>query len=133
MNNFNEKFREGTLQAGRKYYCRTKYGVDIYEFNIENNECDEIKYWYLENKLFRYNNKYHLNDIKVIIPIPTCEKLQEIKEQNTKLKKQNKRLREIIKMCQRYLDNQSVTDAWGGVIKMDIDDSMSDLGMEKIE
>ena len=61
------------------------------------------------------------------------QQLQKLDAENAKLKNQNKRLREIIEVCQRYFDNQRVTDAWADNIKMDIDDSMGDLGMEEIK
>lgn len=62
---------------------------------------------------------------KACVQLPSLETI-------TKLKNQNKRLREIIEVCQRYFDNQRVTDAWADNIKMDIDDVMGDYGMEEI-
>lgn len=63
---------------------------------------------------------------KAGVPLPRLETI-------TKLKNQNKRLREIIEVCQRYFDNQRVTDAWADNIKMDIDDTMGDLGMDELK
>lgn len=62
---------------------------------------------------------------KADVPLPRLETI-------IKLRNQNKRLREIIEVCQRYLDNQRVTDAWADNIKTDIDDVMGDYGMDEI-
>lgn len=63
----------------------------------------------------------------------TSDREIELENENKRLKNQNKRLREIIEVCQKYFDNQRVTDAWANNIKMDIDDVMGDDGMEKID
>lgn len=106
----------GDLGYGH-FYVRTRIGNIL---------IDHICYDRPNYKGFSYDVE------KVIARVPSYEKLIKIKRENSRLKSQNKRLRDIIETCLRYLDNQRVTDAWADNLKMDIDDVMGDLGMEKI-
>lgn len=100
------------------FYVKTKLGnilVDHYDIDLPN-----------------FNG--FQSDVKEIIErVPSYEEFTSMCNENEKLKKQNKRLREIIEVCQRYFDNQRVTDAWADNIKMDIDDTMGDLGMDELK
>lgn len=101
-----------------------------YIYQRDNSTDENIKRWNYQS-MTDYNDLSEEDkekDRKIV-----REKLLSIIEENDKLKNQNIRLRDIIKTCMRYLDNQSVIDAWADNIKMDINDSMSDLGMEEIK
>lgn len=120
MNDLNEKLSNKLHKIWSNWY----------KYQRDNSTRDNISRWEIQSNT-DYSNLSEEDkekDRKIV-----KEFFSDIVEENIKLKNQNKRLREIIKICMRYLDNQSVTDAWADNIKMDINDEMGDLGMEEIK
>lgn len=75
-----EQWRKGELEEYKRYYCRTRWGEDIFKAHCYNKH-EKNEWWVLENEKYEYNNIYHAKDIEVLAPVPSYEEWKKIKEQ----------------------------------------------------
>ena len=79
MTDLTDKWKKGELIEGKKYYCESKYIVDMFKAECHNKGQND-EWWTLKNGKYCFNNVYHKNDIKVLASVPSYEEIIKLKE-----------------------------------------------------
>lgn len=77
MTTLTEQFKQGKLEAYKRYYCKTVWFEDIFMARCHNKGQND-EWWTLENEKYSYNNAYHIKDIEVLAEVPSYEEWEQL-------------------------------------------------------